>query len=187
MQYTTVYQSPFGEILLAADGAGLTGLWFEGQKHYARGLDKEHAEKETPVLRDARRFLDVYFSGKDPGFTLPLHPVGTPFQTAVWEILRRIPYGETVTYGEIARELARGQEKQQKTAGGLENPGVLARAVGGAVGHNRISILIPCHRVLGADGGLTGYAGGIDRKRKLLDLESGTRKSTCICGGSVIE
>lgn len=163
MQYTAVYQSPLGEILLAADDAGLTGLWFEGQKYYACGLDKEHEEKETPVLRDTRRFLDIYFSGKEPGFTIPLHTAGTPFQMAVWEILRRIPYGETVSYGEIARELARGQK----------NPGALARAVGGAVGHNRISILIPCHRILGAGGSLTGYAGGIDRKRKLLDLEGG--------------
>lgn len=186
MQHTAVYRSPLGEILLAADSEGLTGLWFEGQKYYACGLDKCHEEKETPVLRDVRRFLDIYFSGREPGFTPPLHAAGTPFQMAVWEILRRIPYGATVTYGEIARELPQRRKEPQETAAGQEGPGALARAVGGAVGHNRISILIPCHRVLGADGRLTGYAGGIDRKRKLLGLE-GVRKSTCICGGSVIK
>lgn len=196
MQDTAFYRSPLGEILLAADGEGLTGLWFEGQKYYAYGLDMCHEEKETPVLRDVRRFLDIYFSGREPGFTPPLHAAGTPFQMAVWEILRGIPYGATVTYGEIARELAQRREEPRELtqeSEGLrelaqrrEGPGTLARAVGGAVGHNRISILIPCHRVLGAGGSLTGYAGGMDRKRKLLDLER-MRKSTCIYCRSVIE
>lgn len=162
MQYTAVYQSPMGEILLAADEAGLTGLWFEGQKYYAGGLCKEHRAGETPAIRDARHFLDDYFKGKEPDFMPPVHMTGTPFQIEVWEILRRIPYGETVTYGEIAKKLA-GER-------GLSE--MSARAVGGAVGRNRISVIIPCHRVVGSDGSLTGYAGGIDRKKKLLTLES---------------
>lgn len=162
MQYTAVYQSPMGEILLAADEAGLTGLWFEGQKYYACGLGKEYRAGETPAIRDARHFLDVYFKGKEPDFMPPVHMTGTPFQIEVWEILRRIPYGETVTYGEIAKKLA-GER-------GLSE--MSARAVGGAVGRNRISVIIPCHRVVGSGGSLTGYAGGIDRKKKLLTLES---------------
>ena len=161
MIYTSKYTSPLGGILLAADEVGLRGLWFDGQKYFARDLPDECTERETPVLSEAKRWLDLYFGGQEPDVLPPLHPVGTPFRQVVWEILLRIPYGKTVTYGEISKQLA---EKM-----GLER--MSAQAVGGAVGHNKISIIIPCHRVVGSNGSLTGYAGGIDRKIKLLELE----------------
>ena len=161
MQYISHYPSPIGGILLAADNIGLTGLWFEGQKYFALYLDKEHEEKELPILKKAKQWLDVYFSGKEPDFTVPLHFTGTDFQIEVWEILCTIPYGQTMTYGEIARQLAAKR--------GLARMSALA--VGGAVGHNEISIIVPCHRVVGTNGSLTGYAGGIDKKVKLLTLE----------------
>lgn len=161
MIYTSEYTSPLGGILLAADEVGLRGLWFDGQKYFARDLPDERTERETPALSEAKRWLDLYFGGQEPDFLPPLHPVGTPFRQAVWEILLRIPYGKTVTYGEISKQLA---EKM-----GLER--MSAQAVGGAVGHNKISIIIPCHRVVGSNGSLTGYAGGINRKIKLLELE----------------
>ena len=161
MQYSSRYHSPMGGILLAGDGNGLTGLWFEGQKYFALHLDKEQEEREIPLFELAKGWLDVYFSGREPDFSVPLHLMGTAFQKEVWEILRSIPYGHTMTYGEIAKQLA---EKR-----GL--PHMSAQAVGGAVGRNPISILVPCHRVVGADGSLTGYAGGIDKKGRLLKLE----------------
>ncbi len=161
MQYTAKYQSPIGEILLAADEIGLTGLWFDGEKFYADGLDPEHEEKELPVFETARKWLDIYFTGKEPDFMPPVHMIGSPFRLSVWELLRKIPYGETVTYGELAKMVA---EKR-----GLSR--MSAQAVGGAVGHNEISIIVPCHRVVGSDGSLTGYAGGVDRKERLLTLE----------------
>ena len=161
MTFVQHYISPLGGILLAADEIGLTGLWFDGQKYFARGLPAERIQQETPVLAEARRWLDVYFSGREPDFLPPLHPIGSAFRQSVWEILLQIPYGHTITYGEIARQLAGKQ--------GL--PRMSAQAVGGAVGHNEISILIPCHRVVGTSGSLTGYAGGIDKKVKLLELE----------------
>lgn len=161
MEYTYHYDSPLGGITLAANGAALTGLWFDGQKYFAYGLDKEHQEKELPVFQEAKRWLTVYFEGREPDFKLPLCFKGTEFQKEVWEILSSIPYGQTMTYGEIARLLAAKR--------GL--PHMSAQAIGGAVGHNRISIIVPCHRVVGTDGSLTGYAGGIDRKAKLLALE----------------
>ena len=159
--YVRRYESPLGGILLAADDRGLMGLWFEGQKYFARTLPAEHEERESRVLADAARWLDVYFSGREPDFTPPLHPEGTPFQRAVWELLGQIPYGETTTYGALAKTLA--------ARGGLVS--MSAQAVGGAVGHNPVSIIIPCHRVVGADGSLTGYAGGVERKIALLRLE----------------
>lgn len=161
MQYTKTYDSPLGEILLAADEQGLTGLWFDKEKYFARNLDPEHKPGDLPALKETCRWLDVYFSGMEPTFTPPLHIIGTPFQKEVWQILLQIPYGETVTYGDIAQQIAsnRGVEKMS------------AQAVGGAVGHNEISILIPCHRVVGANGSLTGYAGGVDKKNFLLRLE----------------
>ncbi|WP_296875352.1 methylated-DNA--[protein]-cysteine S-methyltransferase [Thomasclavelia sp.] len=162
MQYTSKYQSPLGPILLAGDDEGLTGLWFEGQKYYALYLDKENEEKETEILKDAKRWLDIYFSGKEPDFKIPLHFTGTDFQNEVWEILYQIPYGKTMTYGEIANILAKRK--------GLSR--MSAQAVGGAVGHNEISIIVPCHRVVGSQGSLTGYAGGIDKKVALLKLEN---------------
>ena len=161
MTYIQHYTSPLGGILLAADEIGITGLWFDGEKYFADNLPAEHAERETPILADAKRWLDIYFTGREPDFMPPLHPIGSPFRQAVWEILLRIPYGQTVTYGEIARRLA---EKQGFVK-------ISAQAVGGAVGHNGISIIIPCHRVVGTNGSLTGYAGGIDKKVKLLELE----------------
>lgn len=161
MQYTSQYHSSLGEILIAADDIGLTGLWFEGQKYYALHLDKENQEQETQILKDTKRWLDIYFSGQEPNFKLPLHFTGTDFQNEVWEILCSIPYGKTMTYGEIANILAKRK--------GLER--MSAQAVGGAVGHNEISIIVPCHRVVGSQGSLTGYAGGIDKKVSLLQLE----------------
>ena len=161
MVYTCQYQSPMGDILLAADEIGLTGLWFVGQKYFANILPDEHIVRETPILAESKRWLDVYFSGEEPNFTPPLHPIGSAFRQEVWQILLQIPYGQTTTYGEIAKRLA--------AENGLAH--LSAQAVGGAVGRNPISILIPCHRVIGADGSLTGYAGGIGRKRALLTLE----------------
>ena len=162
MKYITKYLSPCGDILLAADQSGLTGLWFEGQKYFVAGLEAEHEEKEIPVLKQAKIWLDIYFSGKEPDLSVPLHFTGTDFQNKIWEILCTIPYGETRTYGEIADQF-------MKKHGHKTSP----RAVGSAVGHNRISIIVPCHRILGAGGDLTGYAGGIDRKKLLLELETG--------------
>lgn len=161
MQYTTTYQSPIGKILLAADAIGLTGLWFEGQKFYANGLACKNEKKEIPVFAEVKEWLDLYFSGEEPEVLPPIHMIGTEFQMEVWEILQKIPYGATTTYGEIAKEIARKR--------GLVR--MSAQAVGGAVGHNEISIIIPCHRVVGANGSLTGYAGGIEKKKKLLELE----------------
>ena len=161
MVSTCTYLSPLGGILLAADEIGLTGLWFDGDKYFAENLPREHAVQETPILQETKRWLDVYFSGKQPDFMLPLHPVGSPFRQAVWALLLQIPYGQTVTYGELARQLAAKQGRAKMSA----------QAVGGAVGHNEISIIIPCHRVVGTNGSLTGYAGGITKKKKLLELE----------------
>ena len=161
MTFIQHYNSPLGGILLAADEIGLTGLWFNGQKYFARSLPAGYTEQNTPALSEAKRWLEVYFTGKKPDFMPPLHIVGSAFRRAVWEILMQIPYGKTTTYGEIARQLA----KKQKL------PRMSAQAVGGAVGHNEISIIIPCHRVVGTNGSLTGYAGGIDKKIKLLELE----------------
>lgn len=161
MQYTTHYRSPLGGILLAADETGLTGLWFDGAKYYAAGLHSDTEAKDTPVLEQTKEWLAGYFSGREPDFLPPLHMAGTPFQLAVWNILQEIPYGQTVTYGAIADKIA--------VQNGL--PHMSAQAVGGAVGHNKISIIVPCHRVVGTDGNLTGYAGGIDTKAALLRLE----------------
>lgn len=168
------YRSPLGDLLLAADEEGLTSLWFVGQKYYANGLPDESIWQETKILTETRRWLDIYFSGEEPKFTPPLHPVGTAFRQAVWKILLQIPYGQTVTYGEIAQQLAAEQ--------GIST--MSAQAVGGAVGHNKISIIIPCHRVIGADGSLTGYAGGIDKKIALLKLE-GTDKYESLCSTNI--
>lgn len=161
MEYISYYQSPIGKMLLAADEIGLTGVWFDKQKYFARSLGKEWEEKEQEVLRDTKKWFDIYFSGNEPKFSVPLHLTGTPFQMEVWEILLTISYGKTMTYGEIAKKIAvrRGMERMS------------AQAVGGAVGQNPIGVIVPCHRVIGAKGSLTGYAGGIDKKIKLLQLE----------------
>lgn len=156
MQYTAHYTSPLGAITLAGDGVSLTGLWFDGQKYFADTLDDEHTQKSLPVFEEARRWLDLYFSGKKPNFLPPLAPKATPFRKIVWDVLLSIPYGETMTYGEIAARIGRPKA---------------AHAVGGAVSRNPISLLIPCHRVVGTSGSLTGYAGGLDKKVQLLELE----------------
>lgn len=161
MQYTSRYRSPLGEILLSADDIGITGLWFTGQKYYALYLDKENEEREIPIFKEAKKWLDLYFNGKEPNFKLPLHFTGTDFQNEVWEILYTIPYGKLITYGEIANILAKRRALTRMSA----------QAVGGAVGHNQISIIVPCHRVVGSNGSLTGYAGGVKRKKYLLELE----------------
>ena len=165
--YTSVYSSELGDILLAADEIGLTGLWFFGQSYFADTLPTEQIAQETPILTQAREWLDEYFSGKEPDFTPTLHPIGSPFRQVVWKLLLQIPYGQTTTYGEIARQLEKLQNR----------PHMSAQAVGGAVGHNGISIIIPCHRVVGTKGSLTGYAGGLDKKMALLELEHANRKT----------
>lgn len=170
MQYTSNYLSPLGGILLAADEDGLTGLWFTGQKYFARTLDPKNEEKEIPVLAQARQWLDIYFSGAEPEFRVPLHITGTKFQHKVWQLLYAIPYGQTTTYGAIARQIA--------LQDGLER--ISAQAVGGAVGRNPVSVIIPCHRVVGSNGSLTGYAGGLERKTALLQIESGNRENTVV-------
>ncbi len=166
MQYTSEYVSPLGKIMLAADKIGIVGLWFEGQKYFALRLG-EHERKELPVFDEVKRWLDIYFSGREPDFTPPLHITGTEFQIAVCDIMLSISYGKTMTYGEIAAKIAeeRGIAKMS------------AQAVGGAVGHNNISIIVPCHRVVGTGGSLTGYAGGLGRKIELLRLENAWNSS----------
>ena len=170
MQYISHYASPLGNILLAADDLGLTGLWFEGQKYFALHLDKTCEEKELPLFEDVKKWLDIYFSGKNPDFKVPLHLHGTDFQKEVWDILCEIPYGQTMTYGEIAGQIASKSGRNSMSA----------QAVGGAVGHNPISIIVPCHRVVGSNGSLTGYAGGIDKKLALLTLEASPLSSLTI-------
>ena len=161
MQYTAHYESPLGPILLAADGESLTGLWFEGQRYFALHLDSEHEERALPVFDLARTWLDAYFSGSEPSVSVPLDVQGSSFHKEVADIMLTIPYGETMTYGEIASLIAARHGIGKMSA----------RAVGGAVGHNEISLIIPCHRVVGADGSLTGYGGGIWRKVRLLENE----------------
>lgn len=160
MHYTQKYPSPFGSITLACDGTAITGLWFDGQKYYADTLGDDYEERNLPGFGRVREWLDIYFSGKEPKFSLPLSMNASPFRMKVWEILKDIPYGQTITYGEIAKRIEKESGKR-----------VSAQAVGGAVGHNPISIIVPCHRVMGAGGKLTGYAGGIDIKLQLLRLE----------------
>lgn len=161
--YFTTYSSPVGRITLASDGDNLAGLWMEGQKYFADGVSEDMIQKdELPVLCMAKNWLDRYFGGEKPDISrLPLRPAGSVFRQEVWKILCEIPYGEVITYGDIAKKMA--VKLGRKTMSG--------QAVGGAVGHNPISIMIPCHRVVGAGGSLTGYAGGIDKKVKLLELE----------------
>ena len=233
-EYTWHYESPLGGIIMASDGEALTGLWFDGQKYFADTLASYHEEKKLPVFTQTKKWLDLYFRGKNPDFTPPLRLKGSEFRRKVWNILLEIPYGETMTYGEIARKLAEAPAGDSDTADGGGDPAgdtgiagagvelagdssavdgggdpvgassiadvgvelagylsaadagatttpkkvgakrhVCAQAVGGAVGHNPISLIVPCHRVVGADGSMTGYAGGIDKKGKLLELEQG--------------
>lgn len=161
MFYTTTYMSPMGEITLASDGTGLTGLWLPEQKYFGGTVDSLSETAELPVFRKTENWLDRYFAGEKPDISeLPLAPAGSEFRQAVWKILCQIPYGEVTTYGEIAREISAQRGKR-----------MAAQAVGGAVGHNPISIIIPCHRVVGSNGNLTGYGGGIDKKIWLLEHE----------------
>lgn len=161
MDYIWHYDSPLGGMTMGSDGESLTGLWFDGQKFFRDTLCETAAKKQLPVFEDTCRWLDIYFSGRNPGFMPSLKLSGTPFRMSVWRILLSIPYGHTLTYGDIARQIA--AERGVHT--------MSAQAVGGAVGHNPISIIVPCHRVIGTDGSLTGYAGGMDRKIWLLRHE----------------
>ena len=158
MIYTSHYASPLGGMTLTSNGTALTGLYFDGERDFPH-LSAAH-KKDLPVFGEVMRWLDLYFAGKEPDFMPPLAPVGTTFQQAVWEILKTIPYGEITTYGAIAKQLEKDTGRRMS-----------AQAVGGAVGRNPISILIPCHRVIGANGSLTGYAGGLDKKEYLLRTE----------------
>jgi len=163
MYYSTTYKSPIGIITLGSDGERLVGLWNEGQKYHGASISGEMFAKDDLVIFDkTKKWLDRYFAGDKPGISeLPLAPNGTAFRQNVWHALCEIPYGDVVTYGDIALKLFAGNSGAQK----------YSRAVGGAVGHNPISIIIPCHRVIGSDGSLTGYAGGVDKKTFLLELE----------------
>lgn len=163
MDHIHHYESPLGGITLASDGEYLSGLWFDGQKYFGSTLGKAPVRKALPVFDRTKEWLDIYFSGKAPDFTPPLSLNATPFRKAVWEILLTIPFGQTMTYKEIADKIAERLSRQHMSA----------QAVGGAVGHNPISLIIPCHRVVGSDGSLTGYAGGIEKKRRLLEMEKG--------------
>ena len=168
MIYRTDYESPLGRVTLASDGESIVGLWLEGQKYFGDTVNGEmHREDRLAIFAETRDWLDRYFRGEKPAIAeILLAPAGNRFRQEVWKILCDIPYGEVMTYGAIARMIAErlGREKMS------------AQAVGGAVGHNPVSIIIPCHRVVGANGSLTGYAGGIDIKIKLLTLEGADMK-----------
>lgn len=163
MYYRTAYSSPVGTITVACDGNSLIGLWIEGQKYHGDTIFENMVENNTiPLFDTAKQWLDRYFAGKKPAISeLPIHPIGSEFRQAVWNILCEIPYGEVITYGDISKKMAAKMNRQSMSS----------QAVGGAVGHNPISIIIPCHRVVGANGSLTGYAGGIQIKVKLLERE----------------
>ncbi len=162
MDFTTHYHSPLGDMTMTSDGTSLTGLWFDKVEHSTHTLDiGQQKRHDLPIFDETRHWLDLYFSGKIPTFTPTLLLRGSDFRQRVWELLLAIPYGRTVSYGEIARQIARER--------GLTV--MSAQAVGGAVGHNPVSIIVPCHRVIGANGSLTGYGGGIDKKIGLLRIE----------------
>ncbi len=161
MTYIYHYHSPLGGITVSSNGREIIGLWFDGQKYFGDTLPKDYEEKDFPIFEEAKKWLDIYFSGKAPDFIPPLKMETTSFRKDVWKILLTIPFGQTMTYGGIADRIA----KQRGIAR------MSAQAVGGAVGHNAISIMIPCHRVVGTNGSLTGYAGGIEKKVQLLTLE----------------
>ena len=163
MDYTAHYMSPIGGITLASDGKALVGLWFDGQKYFADVLDPVHEERQDlEIFAETRRWLDIYFCGENPDFLPNIALRGSGFRKAVWRKLLEIPYGQTTTYGVLARSM------HCKSA----------QAVGGAVGHNPLSLIVPCHRVVGTGGKLTGYAGGIDKKEWLLHME-GARVHAC--------
>jgi len=161
MTYIYRYHSPLGGITVSSNGIEITGLWFDGQKYFGDTLPENYEEKDLPVFEKTKKWLDIYFSGKAPDFIPPLKMETTSFRKAVWEIMLTIPFGQTMTYGEIADKIAKKKGISKMSA----------QAVGGAVGHNSISLIIPCHRVVGTNGSLTGYAGGIDKKVQLLTME----------------
>lgn len=161
MIYVSYYKSPIGDITMASDSDGLCGLWFDGQKYFASTVKGETEERELPVFEQTKKWLDIYFSGKEPDFMPKLVLNGSEFRRSVWNILLTISYGSVMTYGEIAKIIAQKNGVAKMSA----------QAVGGAVGHNPISIIVPCHRVVGTNGNLTGYAGGIDKKISLLKIE----------------
>lgn len=169
MDYIYRYDSPLGSITMAGSETALSGLWFDRQRYFAATLSVDFMEHDLPVFQETRRWLDLYFSGVVPGFIPPLQPRGTAFRRQVWNTLLTIPYGRTITYGELADRIAR--------QAGLSR--MSARAVGNAVGHNPVSLIIPCHRVVGAGGRLTGYAGGIDKKAWLLQMEQKSILTGC--------
>ena len=161
MNYIYASYSPVGVLTVASDGDNITGLWIAGQKYFAATLDEPAVAKELPVFERVQKWLSIYFDGKNPTFTLPLAPKGSAFRKAVWDILCSVPYGKIITYRDIAKMVAAQMGRTTMSA----------QAVGGAVGHNPISLLIPCHRVVGTDGSLTGYAAGMRIKMKLLTME----------------
>lgn len=170
MKFINTYHSPLGEIIMASNGKELTGLWFKGQKYFNNKLLEEKQMFNLPIFKKTKEWLDIYFSGKKPDFIPTINiENASNFRKQVWQILLKIPYGKTITYGEISKQIE--QETENK---------VSAQAVGGAVGHNPISIIVPCHRVVGFNGNLTGYAGGIDRKIKLLKIEKVNLKNLFI-------
>lgn len=166
MQYVDHYDSPIGRMTLCADGTCLTGLWFDGQRYYGSTLedhivDQTEFQDKKYIFIETKKWLDRYFEGEDPGRIPPMVLQGSDFYKEVWTLLQEIPYGRTVTYGQIASAIAKKRGISRMSA----------QAVGGAVGHNPIAVLIPCHRVLAGDGSLTGYAGGLEKKKYLLELE----------------
>ena len=161
MDYTYHYTSPIGGITMASNGESLTGLWFDGQKYFASTLSQRHMEKQLPVFDRTCEWLDLYFSGKSPDFIPPVFMYVSNFRRDVYEILMTIPFGETMTYKEVADLIAKKHRIISMSA----------QAVGGAIAHNPISLVIPCHRVIGTNGKLTGYAGGLDKKEWLLNME----------------
>lgn len=163
MFYSTTYPSMVGEITLASDGDHIAGLWMKGQKYFGDTIPDEMTPRDDmPEFHIAKKWLDRYFDGKKPAISeLPLRPIGGGFRQSVWSALCEIPYGEVITYGDIAKKVAKKLGKDRMSS----------QAVGGAVGHNPISIIIPCHRVVGSNGSLTGYSGGVQMKVKLLQLE----------------
>jgi methylated-DNA-[protein]-cysteine S-methyltransferase len=161
MEYIHRVESPVGTLTISSDGKNVSGLWIAGQKYFGKTLEKNAAEQNLPIFECVEKWLDIYFSGKEPDFMPPLMPGGSVFQKSIWAVLCKIPYGRTISYGEAAKQF------EMENKGGHTSP----RAAGSAVGRNPISILIPCHRVLGKRGDLTGYAGGIEIKRKLLRIE----------------
>lgn len=160
--YSCSYVSPLGDITMASDGEALTGLWFNGQKYFPELNSEYISEQSVPVFIQTREWLNAYFGGINPGKIPPVHLKGSSFRILVWDILKTIPYGQNITYSEIARQIAIKMNISKMSA----------QAVGGAVSHNPISIIIPCHRVIGVNGDLTGYAGGIERKIELLRIEN---------------